>query len=873
MVPRPRLQARLAQSLQKRLTVVVASAGFGKTTLVSSWLRQRQEMGNTHVAWLSLDARDQDPLRLLRHLVAACQQIDLNLGKETLALLETPHAQDLELLFAPLINDLADVAAPVLLVLDDYHEIKSKAIHDGFTFLIEHLPSQVHLILTSRTDPPLPLVRWRARCDLVEIRSADLRFTWDEGMHFLNGIMDLGLTEQEINTLVTRTEGWAAALQLAALSLINSEDPVQFIETFSGNHRGIVDYLLEEVLQQQPEETQSFLLQTSILERLSADLCDAVLCTDSGSCQVMLEALERANLFLVPLDDERHWYRYHHLFADLLSHRLQQQSPTLGPRLHRRASQWHADRGLPRSAVHHALAAGDLDTAAQLVERNVEALWKQGAVMTLRQWLESLSLKLMETHPTLLLFHAWTISVTQSATARAMLPRIKALTETEPMERQVRLRALIWVLESHLLRRAGEPAAAVARAQQALSALSSHEEMWRGIALISFGNAAWALGALHTAVDALQQAQELGELSGNFYSMLVAANDLFEIQMEQGHLQATAACLVKIQKQIEAHQLHTMPISGSVAVGLGWLAYEKNQLSEAQWYFEQAIQSAAAATLPDVLMPAYLGLARLHGARANWDAADAALARAEQLAQRDRNDTLMAQTTAMTTWLARRHHRIPDPDALQRLSATVHLGAEAFRSRMVPVALVEALQARGQAMEAAELLHELQHEAEFQGRWGILIELLVQQTVLFYQSGDRENAFTALQRAIILAAPQGYVRTFLDAGDSVVTLLAHGLQQDLWGPQTSYVHSLLACDIAPVTPPQAVVTAPQMEAISPRELDVLRLMAAGQSNQQIAETLFLSLFTVKNHVARILAKLDVENRTGAAARARELELL
>jgi LuxR family maltose regulon positive regulatory protein len=406
LILRPRLMERLNEGLSGKLTLLSAPAGFGKTTLVSEWASQSK----TPVAWLSLEETDNDLTRFLGYVIAALQTCYPHLGETVPAMMQSPQPPLLDSLLTILINDIAAIPEDLVLVLDDYHVITSPPIQQALTFLLDHLPSQLHLAITTRADPPFPLARMRARGEMVEIREADLRFTKAETFAFLQQVMNIELSADDLIALHHRTEGWITGLHLAALSMQGSKDAREFVQTFTGGHQYILDYLLEEVFRRQSASSQTFLLQTSILERLCGSLCDAVMGRDDG--QTMLETLAQANLFILPLDDERHWYRYHHLFADLLRHRLQQTLPAQWPDLHRRAATWYEQHGFINEAIHHALQAEAYPEAARLVEVNAFTALKQGEVMTVLGWLDRLPQETVHAHPWLSVWHAWALLLT-----------------------------------------------------------------------------------------------------------------------------------------------------------------------------------------------------------------------------------------------------------------------------------------------------------------------------------------------------------------------------------------------------------------------------------------------------------------------------
>jgi LuxR family transcriptional regulator, maltose regulon positive regulatory protein len=527
LVSRPRLTAKLDKGARTRLTLVCAPAGFGKTTLLGQWLFQ----GDRAVAWLSLDDGDNDPIRFLSHVIASLQTVQAGIGEAAWAALYSPQHPPLESILTLLLNEVTTVMPPLCLVLDDYHVIKAGAVHDALRFLLEHLPPQMHLVITSRSDPPLPLARLRARGELLELRSDELRFTPDETATFLRDMMGLSLSAEDIIALEGRTEGWIAGLQLAALSMQGRGDLCGFIAAFTGSHRYILDYLVEEVLQDQAENVLRFLLQTSILERLTGPLCDAV--TGQPGSQEMLESLERANLFLIPLDDDRRWYRYHHLFAEVLQNRLQSVDPTSAPKLHRQASRWFESEGLLDEALRHALAAPDLERAATLIEQHAWPMCVQGNILAVRAWLERLPQPLVRSRPQLTTTYSLVLTVTGQLEAAERL-----LAETAPMftpDTPPEIRGELALVRSTLARFRGDVASSIGFAREALEHLPQDRLMPRGVALFNLVQEHLHAGDLKAAGQVLDEMVKLGEAGSPMLAQL-ALLELGRLQTQQGCL-------------------------------------------------------------------------------------------------------------------------------------------------------------------------------------------------------------------------------------------------------------------------------------------------------------------------------------------------
>src|SRR5437588_1521367 len=541
VVSRPRLIERLHEGLHRNLTLIAAPAGFGKTTLVSEWLAG----GARPTAWLSLDEGENDPARFLTYLVAALRTIAPTLGEGVLGALQSPQPPPPEAMLTALLNDLTTISDHLVLVLDDYHVLDAKAVDHALTFLLEHLPPQMHLVIATREDPPLPLARLRARGHLTEVRAADLRFTPSEAAAFLNQVMGLDLSAEDIAALERRTEGWIAGLQLAAISLQGREDVPGFIRAFTGSHHFVLDYLLEEVLGQQDARLQTFLLHTSILHRMSGPLCDAVLLDPSASGQATLEHLERANLFLVPLDNERRWYRYHHLFADLLRQRLHQSfvsSPgdaeSQVNELHRRASVWYEDHGLEIEAFHHAVAANDVEHATRLVEGKGMPLQFRGAVTPVLHWLESLPKTVLDARPSLWVMYASALSMTGQLTG--VEPKLQAaeaaLQGAEPDDQTRNLVGHIAAIRPLLAAAQNQVETIIAQSRRALEYLHPDNLAVRTATIWKLGIAYQLQGQRAAASQAYAEAIAVSEASGNLIIHISAAVGLGNVQESENLL-------------------------------------------------------------------------------------------------------------------------------------------------------------------------------------------------------------------------------------------------------------------------------------------------------------------------------------------------
>jgi LuxR family maltose regulon positive regulatory protein len=920
LVPRPRLIERLNMGLQGKLILISAPAGSGKTTLLSEWIAGCEP--HIGVAWVSLDERDNDPARFLAYLVAACrrcpsgsQKIQPNLGEGVLDALQSPRPPPVEDLLTPLLNQINSLPDHLVLVLDDYHLITARPVHEALIFLLDHLPANMHLVIATRSDPPLPLARLRGRGQLTELRQTDLRFTLDEVTEFLNQVMGLALSVDEVAALAARTEGWIAGLQMAAVS-IQGQDMgrvASFIQAFTGSDRYILDYLVEEVLQGQPKRVQTFLLQTAILTRLSGPLCDAVVGIEeptdwrqegslpghlsaAASGREILEYLERTNLFVVPLDDRRAWYRYHRLFADLLQQRLHQLRPELAPTLHRRASAWYEQNGLMAEAIDHAVSAGDFERAADLIERAAETTLMRSEVATLQSWLEALPDDLVRTRPLLCVYHAWLLLLSghplDMAEARLQEAIDTDVSGTISGEVAV-FRALIATYQ-------GDTRRSAELAHQALELLPEKSLFLRSLVAGFLGLNYFYRGDVVTAREALEEAVRIGQAVGNLMNTVLALCHLAELSILQGQLHQARAFYNQALELAVDEQGRPRPIAGIALTGLGNLLQEWNDLEGAARHISQGIELIK--NWGEVgAISGYIALARLKQVQGDVRGANDMIQKARQLAIKfdamEMDDILVAAIQARL-WL--------DQDNLEAASHWVEAREVAgdfdswvsAKQNDRTLSLAQAIEyvtlarvyiARDQDDKALAMLAALLQVAERAGWLGFVIEILILQVLAFQKQDNTLQAIATLERALSLAEPSAYVRSFIDAGPPMARLLYQAATR---GIAPAYASKLLATFeteiqgeekrvISPVEDPRSKADrAPPLpsppaliEPLSERELEVLQLIAEGLSNQEIAQRLFISLRTVKWHTSNIYGKLGVKNRTEAAAKARELELL
>ena len=891
LVTRQRLIESLNEGTRGKLTLISAQAGFGKTTLLSEWSFQSQ----LPVVWISLDEGDNDLARFLAYFVAALENLQAGISENVLEPLRSPHPPRIESVLTTLINEVAEIPNDFTLVLDDYHLIEAQPVHDALTFLLDHLPPQMHLVIASRTDPPLSLVRLLARAHLAKLSVADLRFTPEEVADFLSRVMGLALSAEDIAVLGERTEGWIAGLQLAALSMQGREDIPGFIAAFTGSHRYILDYLIEEVLRKQPESVQGFLLRTAVLERLSGPLCDTITGRNDG--QAMLEKLERANLFLISLDDERRWFRYHHLFSEFLIKTLHQTQPELVPELHRGACDWFEGEGLTAEAVSHALAAGDSERAANLVESVARTTLRRGELSKLRRWLEELSEDLVCTRPRLCLFYAWCFLATGqlddvepylSKAERELDARSDArisaskegLSELNENSREILAEAT--TIRAAVAGLRGEASRAIDLARRATDLLTEGNQFLRCIITASQGFAHRASGDVVAASQAFAECAAISRSVGATYVTLLAFKNLAELQMVQGHLQA-AADVCQQALDLVAERGRRLPAASAAHVGMGELLREWNQLDAATRHLEEGIELGEKGGNVDVVIDGHVVLARTRFALGDEAGATGMLQGAKRLAQQH---DMNASVAVVEAWQARlwvwQGNRWAATHWLEEhgLSIEDELG---YPREFEHITLVRVLIALDRYDEAVELLERLSRAAEAGGRMGRMAEILAFKALALRAQNNSSEALTALRRALTLAEPEGYVRTFADEGVPMAALLKQllktkGTQPPSAGHAVSpeYASKLLAAlgqGATPSTGASALGTmGPLVELLSEREREVLRLLASGISNREIAAELFVSLDTVKSHLKHIYGKLGVRGRAQAVARARELDL-
>jgi LuxR family maltose regulon positive regulatory protein len=874
LVSRPRLLERLAHGLGGPLTLISAPAGYGKTTLFSEW--RAGPGASIPLAWLSLGAEDNDPPRFYQYLLACLGTIQPGVVQELLPLLQSPEPPQPEVILIPLVNALNENQQEFVLALDDYHVIEIDAIHTALTFLLDHLPAPMHLAILSRADPPLPLARLRARNHMVEIREADLRFTPDEVSAFLNKGMGLSLSPDDIAALETRTEGWIAGLQLAALSMQGCQDLHGFVSAFTGSHHFVMDYLAEEVLKLQAQEVSAFLLQTSILDRLCGSLCEAVIGADALGAvngQGTLEALEESNLFVIPLDNERRWYRYHHLFADVLRKRLEHQFPGLLPELHRRASRWYEQHGFISEAIQQAILAGDHDRAAQLIEQNGCFLLISGEVATLLSWASAIEFH-AENRPWLAIQKAWAHALTGEVDQ--IEPTLQApeklLSPLEPTDEVRTMRGTIAAARAHCANARGDTRAAADYAQLALNLLpdcSSISQSIRSVATSILGDTSWINGNLEEAIRAYTEASRIGREADNLHMVIIANANLADILMEQGQLHRAANTYAQSLQMAVRPDGQRSPLAAGIYAGQSRISYERNRLNDAEQSIHQCLELCQKWGDYHVQAAAYGMLARLEQAQDKPEEAQTALRTAEQFTSEhvlSPKRSLLVMSDLARLWLAQGNLERPS-QLIQKSGITIKDDIPYQRAPEY-VILLRVLLAQNDDEAALALSERLLQQAETAGCMGLVIEILILRALAFQGKKDTERAVAALEKALSLARPEGYVRIFLDEGEPMTRLLCQVQSRKAGNGYASELLSKIG-SISGMTPPSMQLL---VEPLTTREVEVLKRIEAGCSNQDIAEQLVISIPTVKRHISNIYAKLGVESRTQAIAIGKELRL-
>jgi LuxR family maltose regulon positive regulatory protein len=870
----------LNEGLRRKLTLISAPAGYGKSTLVSEWIRHVK----LAAGWLSLDQEDNDPTRFWTYLLAALRNSHAGLGEATLRLLQAPQPPPILTILTSLLNEIAALDEEIVLVLDDYHLISTPAIHEGLAFILEHQPPGLHLVLLTRADPPLPISQLRARSQLVELRQADLRFTPEETARFLNKFLELDLSDEDLSALDSRTEGWAVGLQLAGLSLQGRADVHQFIRSFTGSHHYVVEYLTEEILRRQTERIQHFLVKTSILDRLCAPLCNAVTGEENGA--ELLQQLQKNNLFLISLDEEQYWYRYHHLFADVLNGILKKDFPQEDIlALHRRASRWHEQNGTLDETIKHTIEGQDEARAADLIDGYIQTRTTSEELSTLLTWIDVLPPELIQVRPRLCLIKAWAFAFGgQFDSVEQWLQFAEEATQRSVnLSERGRILGNVATLRAFVADRTGDSARALDFAQKADELLPEDELSGRSMLPYILGRAYRIEGDLAKASQANADMERFGRAAGNVMTVSMALCEQATLFKLRGQLHLAADIYHQAAQFIKEHDDGQFVTSALFDVGLSDLSYEQNKQQYAREKVEPIIEyldQMQWGGSPTDLVLAYTVLARLLGASGDFKGAAEVLTKARQ-ARRHYNDFPGFESTInacqVGLWLRQENLSAANRWA-EEYSSVNNEGILSREQDNITLARVQI--ALNEFDQALNLLRRLEVAADSGGRFGRLIEILNLQAVAHQGWNDTEQAMVSLSKSLALAGPEGYIRVYLDEGKPMANLFMYALERGLWENSPSLMNYLSKLQDAfqgekILTQPQASPEGAQLlvEPLSGRELEVLRLIAKGYSNREIAETLVITLNTVKKHTSNIYGKLGVSKRTQAVARAQNLGIL
>jgi len=902
---RPHLVARLEDAARRDLVLVSTPAGFGKTTLLASWARSTERP----VAWLSLDPEDNDPARFWRYVAAAVDQVRPGAGQAVFALFEAASMSGArpnpEAVVSALVNELVASPGELVLVLDDYHLVEASAIHEGLVFLLEHLPPGMNVVISSRSDPPFPLARLRARGQMAELRADDLRFSLNESVGLLRDVWKIDLTPESIASLEERTEGWVTGLQLAALSLRKASNPAGFIQGFTGSNRFVLDYLAEEALEGQPGGVQAFLLKTSILERLNADLCASLLAGDETeiwedggfsenprpqegmTCQETLEYLETSNLFLVPLDDQRRWYRYHHLFADLLRSRLQSATPERVTDLHRKAAVWYQEHDLVGEALRHALAAGETSWAARLVEGHVEEILSRGEGETLRRWLDALPAQVVRAHPRLALAQAIAVfNAGRLQDAEHLLDNAEGALANAPdehyepkigkeMSMLANVPASIALMRAALASLRGDAELSTGFVRQAQADLAGDEHGPLISVRWNLAQADWTSGRLAEAGRAFAEIVSEARQAGEVHLVLTASYALGRIQRAQGQLDTAFRTFQEgLDFATQQSRRTVQTLSAGVAhQGLAEVYYERNQIEQASTHAGQSITLGRQLVSTQSLADGLASMAWIRQASGDPEGARQTMEEACGVISSPAIVSLHnpAPAERARLWLAQGY--VKEAEQWVESIELAEKGEISYARELDYLVLARLLLKQNQPERALDLLERLEALARAQGRLESSLMIWLLQALGLEAAGKADQALKVLAMALAQAEPQGYVRTFVDEGRQVASLLHRVLARGL---AAEYAGSLLAAFPSLDREGQASSSSSVhsvIEPLSQRELEVLNLLAGGASNQEIADQLLIAQTTAKKHVSNIIAKLGVKNRTQAVSRARDLGLL
>jgi LuxR family maltose regulon positive regulatory protein len=882
-VARPILVEKLMAIMDRpgSFALISSPAGFGKTTLLGEFVTQLQHP----TAWVSMDEGDDDPVRFWSYLIAACQMVHKEIGASAQSILQSPQPLPAETIPIILINDLVSVKRGMVLVLDDFHVIRDKTIHEAIIFLLDHLPANLHILLSTRGDPPWPMARFRVRNQLIEIRAQDLRFTTEEAATFLNRIMELNLTTEDIAALEERTEGWVAGLQLAALSMQGRRDISSFVKSFTGSHVYVAEYLIEEVFQRQPENMQAFLLQTSILERLTAELCEAVTGRQDG--REMLRALHQANLFITPLDDKGQWFRYHHLFADLLQVRLQHaHSADEIADLHRAAAGWYEEQELIVEAVNHSLAAKDFKRAARLIGENAAQMVTRGELTTLMRWTETMPEEVIWLQPSIVMAKIW--ALTLSGAVREVEPLLQQAEAQYEMSSQTpasrELAGFAAAVRAFFAMMAGEDDHALDLAERAELLLPESSVHARWLLPYTIGTAYRSQGQYDKAAEEFARQARMGEEFDNLIVWGTGVTAVALVRRAQGRLRETSTICHQALNKLADRGADQFGSLAKLETPLVEVLREQNELEEAQRRLTDVIRRMRSWPMPTDRLHTQLAQIEIQEALGDLQGAFETLRSAKEL--KNTQIVLMNLRRSVDLCEIRLTLKSGEITAAESLIEAYQPGTSRWvELRDHELLLLARLRlAQGRLKEAEEIMSQLASDTKTGERKSTCIKTLVLQACILHAQGRMEAALGVLLEALALAEPEGFVRVFVDEGEVIRQLLIAVTRQLVMAPDhaalpsKAYIARLLDAFPEVLTPDVLAVSTNQaaadlVEQLTPRELEVLQLIAAGDSNRRIAEKLVITVSAVKKHATNIYGKLNVDRRTQAVARARQLGLL
>jgi LuxR family maltose regulon positive regulatory protein len=877
LVSRQNLLEILDKSLVCKVTIITAPAGFGKTTLIGDWINQR----NIQAAWLSMDENDNDPNRFLSYFIKALQTIDSDIGETILEILQSPQVQINEPLLISLINEIVlSIPDETIFVLDDYHLVETPQINEIVYFLLIHLPPPIHIFIASRSDPSLPVALLRGRGELNEIRQDDLRFTTEETTEFLNRVKGLQLTENQVGVLVTRTEGWISGLQMAAISIQGSENTSAFIQSFTSSNRYIFDYLIEEILNRQPENVQDFLLDTSILGRLTGDLCNAV--TNQPDGQEILDLLVRTNLFILPLDKDRQWYRYHHLFADLLQKQLTQKRPGFIHELHKRASLWFDGEGFSEEAITHSLATKDFEFSAQILEQNIPVMLERGEELSLiAKFFSKLPEEFIRSHPYLSIQRIW--GLVFSGRLDEAEERFQEVEYQPGIDKDKDLTGHIALVRALIANIRGNMESAILLAQQADELIPAKDVVVRGMIPYILGNGYLEIGKLNNAEQAYDQIRQIAISANNLWALTVAYHGLAQIKKLRGHLVEAKSLCEELLKIAAARKAERYGFLCGIHFELGDVLREFNNLDIARKRVMEGLELSESWEITTDIVSGYVTLARIYIAQADLDAAAEALREAKKASEmgnifriiETKLDICQVQMWIqkgnagdLSRWADKIEAKLINLDQDEEFDFVTEM--ELIALARVWITTSTKSQDKSSLFKSKNLLKRLASSAQKTERFYRLIEILALQSIVFDRLEDENMAFEVLDKSILLAQPEGCMRIFLDEGQPIQSILYRAQKLGIGLP---YTKTLLDAFEIQMRELSGSTSQDLPEPLSDREMEVLMLLPTKMTAAEMAEKLIIAKSTIDTHIKHIYSKLGVNRRIEAIQRAEEIGLL